>query len=101
RFHCLYQIKFSLQARCSLQELLDDLNVCHDESYLPPTEVTNIKNDGWHVHKLLNGYLRWLPDPKTRQSLGLREEAAPYGDSDHDLEAWLASLPLLTRVTFV
>ena len=31
RFHYLDQIKFMLQARGSLQELIDDLNVCEDE----------------------------------------------------------------------
>src|SRR6266446_1581967 len=34
RFHWLEQIKFTLQARGSLQELIDDLNVCSDENYL-------------------------------------------------------------------
>src|SRR6266481_1678545 len=38
RFHYLDQIKFMLQARGSLQELLDDLNVCDDENYLPLAE---------------------------------------------------------------
>src|SRR5213595_408210 len=32
RFHFLEQIKFMLQARGSLEELLDDLNVCTDEA---------------------------------------------------------------------
>src|SRR5260370_6389614 len=35
RFHFLEQIKFMLQARGSLEELLDDLNVCIDENYFP------------------------------------------------------------------
>src|ERR1039457_2998262 len=35
RFHFLDQIKFMLQARGSLQELIDDLNVCEDEAYVP------------------------------------------------------------------
>ena len=30
RFHFLEQIKFMLQARGSLEELLDDLNVCEE-----------------------------------------------------------------------
>src|SRR5918996_3038262 len=38
RFHYLEQIKFMLQARGSLEELLDDLNVCEDEEYLIRTE---------------------------------------------------------------
>src|SRR5437879_2259452 len=34
RYHYLEQIKFTLQARGSLEELIDDLNICDDESYL-------------------------------------------------------------------
>ena len=94
RFHYLDQIKFMLQARGSLQELIDDLNVCEDEKYLPAAEVAQRKQPGWHVLKLLNGYLRWLRDCKTGQTLALHESPAPYGDSDADLESWLASLPL-------
>src|SRR6267378_2625903 len=43
RYHYLEQIKFTLQARGSLEELIDDLNVCEDERYLPPVEVGNLK----------------------------------------------------------
>ena len=83
-----------LQARGSLQELIDDLNICEDENYVPPPEVALLKQQGWHVLRLLNGYLRWLRECKTSQTLALHENPTPYGDSDADLEAWLASLPL-------
>jgi four helix bundle protein len=49
RFHYLERIKFCLNARGSLEELLDDLNVCEDESYLPPTEIAPLKQPGWRV----------------------------------------------------
>jgi len=94
RFHYLDQIKFMLQARGSLQELLDDLNACLDESYLPATEAATLKQQAWHVSKLLNGYLRWLRDRKTGHALALREDSVPYGEGDDALEPWLASLPL-------
>lgn len=60
RFHYLDQIKFMLQARGSLEELLDDLNVCQDEEYLPPSDVSILKEQGWRAHKVLNGYVRFL-----------------------------------------
>ena len=94
RFHYLDQIKFMLQARGSLQELIDDLNVSVDQGYLPATEIELLKQQGWNVSKILNGYLRWLRDRKTGQTLGIKEDSIPYGDTDDDLEAWLASLPL-------
>src|SRR5882762_7210067 len=45
RYHYLEQIKFVLQARGSLEELLDDLNVCEDENYLPLEEIEMLKSD--------------------------------------------------------
>src|SRR5690348_2016507 len=54
RYHYLDQIKFALQSRGSLQELIDDLNVCSDENYLPGTEIGLFKQRGWRVHQLTN-----------------------------------------------
>ena len=94
RFHYLDQIKFMLQARGSLQELLDDLNVCEDEKYLLSPEVAQLRQQDWQALKLLNGYLRWLRERKTGQTLALHETPTLYGNSHTDLESWLASLPL-------
>lgn len=60
RFHFLEQIKFMLQSRGSLEELLDDLNVCEDEAYLAIQEIESLRQEGWRVHKLINGYIRFL-----------------------------------------
>src|ERR1041385_8769211 len=38
RYHYLDQIRFLLQARGSLEELIDDLNICEDEEYLDVKE---------------------------------------------------------------
>jgi four helix bundle protein len=97
RFHYLDQIKFMLQSRGSAQELIDDLNVADDERYLPSSEVTELKDKGWHAIRVINGYLRWLRQRKSEQAdptSALREIAPLYGDTDDDLETWLASLPL-------
>ena len=94
-FHFLDQIKFMLQARGSLQELIDDLNVCEDEQYLLADEISKHKAQGWDALKLLNGYLRWLRDQKTGQNLELRETPVSYnGNGNDSLEEWLESLPL-------
>ena len=60
RFHFLEQIKFMLQSRGSLEELMDDLNACEDEAYLGATEIERLRYDAWRVHKLINGYIRFL-----------------------------------------
>ena len=94
RWHYLDHIKFVLQARGSLQELLDDLNICGDENYVAATDLAKLKEQGWHVLKLINGYLRWLRDSKIGENGALRESPVSYGGSENDLESWLADLPL-------
>ncbi len=96
RWHFLDHIKFVLQARGSLTELIDDLNVCEDEKYLPLPEIAHLKQQGWHVLKLVNGYLRFLRDRKTGSDLALREDTISYGDTDDELEEWLVNLPFNT-----
>jgi four helix bundle protein len=81
RFHFLEQIEFMLQARGSLEELLDDLNVCEDEAYLAAQESETLKQEGWRVHKLINGYIRFLRSRTTGDSSRVRE-----GSSDYDLD---------------
>lgn len=92
RWHFLDHIKFVLQSRGSLEELIDDLNVCEDKGYLPLTEIAELKQHGWRVLKLINGYLRFLRDRKVGSSLILQEETIPYGNTDEELESWLATL---------
>jgi four helix bundle protein len=89
RYHYLEQIKFCLNARGSLEELLDDLNICEDESYLPTTEIGPLKQHGWRVHQLLNGYIRWLRQRKQGASLELREDSPAYGLTDDQLDELL------------
>lgn len=86
RFHFLEQIKFTLQARGSLEELLDDLNVCADETYLPEDEIQKLKSEGWRVHKLLNGYIRFLRGRAARDSSRVREDSSDDNLNADDLE---------------
>jgi four helix bundle protein len=86
RFHYLEQIKFCLNARGSLEELLDDLNVCEDESYLPLPEIQSLRQHGWRVHQVLNGYIRWLRQQKQGNGLELREDSSAYGLTDDQLD---------------
>jgi four helix bundle protein len=87
RFHFLDQIRFTLISRGSLEELIDDLNVCADENYLPLDEVAGLKNPAWQVLKLTNGYLRYLRDRKLGSSLELRETPQSYQAGSDDNES--------------
>jgi four helix bundle protein len=89
RYHYLDQVKFCLQARGSLEELMDDLNVCEDEGYLPVAEVATLKEQAWRAHQLLNGFIRWLRERKQGSSLSLHESAPACGLTEDELDALL------------
>ena len=84
RYHYLDEIKFVLQARGSLEELIDDLNVCGDENYVPAGELEALRRQGWKVLKLINGYLRYLRDRKNGEHLTLHEALPRYGVTTGD-----------------
>jgi four helix bundle protein len=86
RFHFLEQIKFMLQARGSLEELLDDLNVCIDENYFPVEEIEKLKSEGWRVHRLINGYIRFLRSRTAEKSSRIQESPSDFGLSGEELD---------------
>jgi four helix bundle protein len=84
RYHFPDQIRFTLQARGSLEELLDDLNTCDDEQYAPSPEVGALKDQGWRVRQLLDGYIRYLRQQTTSGALRVKDgkwEDEDAGDS--------------------
>lgn len=80
RYHFLDQIKFTLQSRGSLEELLDDLNTCADEKYLPSSEVDALKDQGWRVRQLLDGYIRYLRQQTVSRASRVKDEE--WSDED-------------------
>jgi four helix bundle protein len=86
RYHFLDQIRFTLQSRGSLEELLDDLNVCIDERYLPPEEIDSLKQQGWRVRQLIDGYVRYLRQQKDSAGglRSVREESPEYSEEIDD-----------------
>jgi four helix bundle protein len=92
RYHYADQIKFVLMARGSLEELMDDLNVCFDETYLPPAEIEKLKQQGSRVLHLLNGYGRFLRQKKLSQASARHE--GPSDDHDIADEDPFAPAPL-------
>jgi four helix bundle protein len=89
QFHFLEQIKFGLQSRGLLEELGDDLNVCEDEQYLELAEISQLKQQGWRLYKVLNVYLRYLRQRKAGASPRLNESSPAYGFNDEELDAIL------------
>lgn len=81
RFHYPDQIRFVLHSRGSLEELVDDLNVCLDEHYLPAEEIAKLKEQAREVLLLINGYLRYL-----------RSHSSSVRESDDESSAMLDSL---------
>jgi four helix bundle protein len=96
RFHYADQIKFMLQARGSLEELQDDLNVYEDENYIPVAEIAKLKGDSWNAHKVLNGYIRYLRNRKTNpnEPYVLRDETRTDDLSDDEVNEFLTAATL-------
>jgi four helix bundle protein len=83
RFHFLEQIRFTLHSRGSLEELIDDLNVCDDEQYLPVEDIASLKQRGWRLRQLIDGYIRYLREQKNSgPSSVVRETALTYDDAE-------------------
>ena len=60
RFHYQESIQFCRQARGSLAELIDDLNICLDENYLSADTIEDLKARAYDVNKRINGYIAYL-----------------------------------------
>ena len=60
RFHYQENIQFLRQSRGSLQELIDDINVCIDERYADLDRLSKLKAEGYMVLKKLNGHIKYL-----------------------------------------
>jgi len=65
RHHWQENTQFCRQARGSLLELVDQINVCLDEEYADAEPLEQLKSkDGLSVLKLLNGYIAYLQKQK-------------------------------------
>src|SRR5437879_12893935 len=83
RFHYLDQIKFTLQSRGSLEELIDDLNACEDEQYLPVEEIVSLKDEAWRLRQLIDGYSRYL---RTQEHTEVSSSSTRKGPDDYGQE---------------
>ncbi len=60
RFTYADRKRFMLNARGSLQELVDDVNLCRDEHYAKPEHLDDLKADALSLLKKINGYMKYL-----------------------------------------
>ena len=59
------RIHFCRQSRGSLQELVDDVNLCQDENYAKPEHLATLRTDAANLLKRLNGYIKYLQNQAT------------------------------------
>jgi four helix bundle protein len=64
RYHFQENIQFCRVSRGSLMELIDDLNACIDEVYFPLDYLEELKEEGYRINKMLNGYIAYLKKRK-------------------------------------
>ncbi|MBI5476695.1 MAG: four helix bundle protein [Ignavibacteriales bacterium] len=69
RFHYQENIQFLRQARGSLEELIDDLNVCLDEKYCSEEITASLKEDAFVLLKKINSYVAYLRAKKKQDEI--------------------------------
>jgi len=60
RWHYQENIRFCRIARGSLDELIDDFNVCLDENYGDQPFVEKLKAEAYELIRRINGYIAYL-----------------------------------------
>ena len=65
RWHYQENIQFCRVSRGSVDELIDDFNVCQDEGYGDQTLVSHLKTEAYDLIRRINGYIAYLK--KTKQ----------------------------------
>lgn len=64
RWHYKENIQFCRISRGSVEEILDDLNICIDEGYGDKEENLELKEEGYFIIKKINGYILYLNKSK-------------------------------------
>ena len=68
RYFFQENIQFCRISRGSLMELIDDLNTCIDEEYFPRDYLEELKEEGYRINKMINGYIAYLKKRKGENS---------------------------------
>jgi four helix bundle protein len=54
------RVHFCRESRGSLQELVDDVNICLDQGYAKPEHLKTLRQDAAALLRSLNGYMKYL-----------------------------------------
>ena len=65
RWHHQETMQFCRVARGSLEEIIDDLNVCLDEGYGTAEEVEALKSDAYSLIGRINAYIAYIRRSRT------------------------------------
>ena len=60
RFHYQENIRFLRVTRGSLEELIDDVNICIDEKYADVETLVKLKEEGFRLLHKINSYTAYL-----------------------------------------
>jgi len=60
RWHYQENLRFCRIARGSVDEILDDLNVCIDENYGDQAQVNQLRTEAYALIGRINGYMSYL-----------------------------------------
>jgi four helix bundle protein len=66
RYHYQENIQFCRQSRGSIFELIDDFNECFDNGYIDQDFRNQLKDEAYHLIKVLNGYIASIKRQKDK-----------------------------------
>ena len=66
RYHYQENIQFCRQSRGSICEIIDDFNECCENGYIDLKQSEELKNEAYHLIKVLNGYIAYLKRQKEK-----------------------------------
>lgn len=65
RWHYQENIQFCRMARGSLEEIIDDLNICIDQGYRQRIDIDELKEEAYQLIKQINSYISYLKKMKS------------------------------------
>jgi len=66
RWHFKETVQFCRIAKGSVEEIMDDLNICIDENYYDNTDCRELRKEGYDLIKKINGYISYLKNQKDK-----------------------------------